>query len=141
MNPAAPSPFSLSEIWWKGIILALSLTVLLFSVWCLSQGITIIFMHLYYFPIVLLAYRYRWKGFGLATFLSLAYLGLVIVFDYGQTEIILGAFYRFFVFVGIAAIIAYLSDRLSKAQSTMQQSAELRDRSHLQSSLLLTGME
>ena len=128
MNPAAPSPFSLSEIWWRGIILALSLTVLLFSVWCLTHGITTIFMHLYYFPIVLLAYRYRWKGLGLASLLSLAYLGLVIIFDNGQPEIILGAFYRFLVFVGIAAVISYLSVCLAKAQSTMQQSAELRDR-------------
>ncbi len=128
MNPTEPSPFSLSETWWRGIILALSITVLLFSVWCLTHGITTIFMHLYYFPIVLLAYRYRWKGFGLATLLAFAYLGLVIIFDYGQTEIILGAFYRFLVFVGIAAVIAYLSELLAKAQSTMQQSAELRDR-------------
>ncbi|MDO9034611.1 MAG: PAS domain S-box protein, partial [Methanoregula sp.] len=105
-----------------------SLTVLLFSVWCLTHGITTIFMHLYYFPIVLLAYRYRWKGFGLATLLSLAYLGLVIVFDPGETDIILGALYRFLVFVGIAAVIAYLSVLLEKAKSTQQQSAELRDR-------------
>jgi PAS domain S-box-containing protein len=128
MNPTAPSPFSLSETWWRGIILALSLTVLLFSIWCLTQGITTIFMHLYYFPIVLLAYHYRWKGFGLATLLALAYLGLVIVFNPGQSDVILGAFYRFLVFVGIAAVIAYLSDRLAQARSTMQQSAELRDR-------------
>jgi PAS domain S-box-containing protein len=128
MNPAAPSHFSLSEIWWKGIIVALSLTVLLFSVWCLTHGITTIFMHLYYFPIVLLAYRYRWKGFGLATLLSLAYLSLVIVFDPGEADIILGALYRVFVFVGIAAVIAYLSDLLEKAKSTQQQSAELQDR-------------
>ncbi len=128
MSPAAPSPFSLSEIWWRGIILALSIAVLLFSVWCLTHGITTIFMHLYYFPIILLAYRYRWKGLGLATLLSLAYLGLVIIFDNSQPEIILGAFYRFLVFVGIAAVISYLSVCLAKAQSTMQQSAELIDR-------------
>ena len=128
MNPNSLFPFSLSEIWWRGIILALSLTVLLFSVWCLAQGITIIFMHLYYFPIVLLAYRYRWKGCGLATLLALSYLGLVLTFDAGQPDVILGAFYRFLVFVGIAAVIAYLADRLAISQSTMQQSAELRDR-------------
>ena len=127
MNPVVPSQYRLSETHWRGIILALSITVLLFSVWCLTQGITTIFMHLYYFPIVLLAYRYRWKGFGLATFLALAYLGLVLVFDAGQTDVILGALFRFFVFVGIAAVIAYLSERLAFEKRSSQESAELQD--------------
>ncbi len=128
MNPPARSLNRMSETRWRAIIVTLSLAVLLFSVWCLMHGITIIFMHLYYFPIVLLAYRYRWKGCGLATLLALAYLGLVIAFDYGQNEVILGALYRFFVFVGIAVVIAYLADSLATARRTLQQSAELTDR-------------
>jgi PAS domain-containing protein len=49
----------LSENIWRALIIASSAAILLFSIYCLSHGITIIFMHLYYFPIVLLAYRYR----------------------------------------------------------------------------------
>jgi PAS domain S-box-containing protein len=128
MNLKVSPPLRLSETWWRGIILALSGAVILFTIWCLTHGITTIFMHLYYFPIVLLAYRYRWKGFGLATLLALAYLGLVLVFDTNQPDVILGAFYRFLVFVGIAAVIAYLSEHLVQAQMTAQQSAELRER-------------
>ena len=128
MNLKVFPPLHLSETWWRGIILALSGAVILFTIWCLTHGITTIFMHLYYFPIVLLAYRYRWKGCGLATLLALAYLGLVLVFDTNQPDVILGAFYRFLVFVGIAAVIAYLSEHLVQAQMTAQQSAELRER-------------
>jgi PAS domain S-box-containing protein len=127
MTPPGPFPFRMTETLWRVIILALSGAVLLFSVWCLTHGITTIFMHLYYFPIVLLAYRYRWKGFGLATLLALAYLGLVMVFDAGQWDVIIGAVYRFLVFVGIAAVIAYLSEQLAIEKRSAQESTELRD--------------
>ena len=70
--------FTITENQWKGIILALSGAVLLITAYCLSQGITIIFMHLYYLPIVLLAYHYRRNGVYLAVLLSLSYLVLVV---------------------------------------------------------------
>jgi PAS domain S-box-containing protein len=127
MNPSPLTQFRMTETLWKAIILVLSGAVILFSVWCLSNSITTIFMHLYYFPIVLLAYRYRWKGFGLATLLALAYFGLVMVFDAGQTEVILGAAYRVLVFVGIAAVIAYLSERLALETRAARESAEIRE--------------
>jgi len=44
----------ISETSWQIIIFAISMVVILFSVYCLSHGITIIFMHLYYLPIVFL---------------------------------------------------------------------------------------
>jgi PAS domain S-box-containing protein len=122
------SSLRIAERYWRGIILALSGAVILFTIWCLSNGITTVFMHLYYFPIVLLAYRYRWKGCGLATLLALAYLGLSLLFESGQPDVILGAVYRVLVFIGIAAVIAYLSECLIQAQIARQQSAELRER-------------
>ncbi|GEM_PF-2028868 len=110
----------LPENVWRLLILASALAVLLFSVYCLSHGITIIFMHLYYFPIVLLAYRYRYRGFVLATLLALAYVGLVVFFHPEQAEVT-GAFYRFAVFIGIAAVVAYLSERLAAAQMSQKE--------------------
>jgi PAS domain S-box-containing protein len=119
--------FALSETWWRGIILVLSGAVLIITVWCLTHGITTIFMHLYYFPIVLLAYRYRWKGFGIATLLAILYLAIVILFDTGQLDVISGAFYRFLVFVGIAAVIAYLSERLVCTQDLLKESHQFQE--------------
>jgi len=111
----------LSENVWRALILTIAVAVLLFSIYCLSHGITIIFMHLYYFPIVLLAYRYRYRGFVLATLLSLAYVGLVYFYDVGQADVITGAWYRCIVFVGIAAVVAYLSERLAAAQLSQKE--------------------
>jgi PAS domain S-box-containing protein len=110
----------LSENVWRALILTSAAAILLFSIYCLSHGITIIFMHLYYFPIVLLAYRYRYRGFMLATVLSLAYIGLVVFFHPEQVEVT-GAFYRFAVFIGIAAVVAYLSERLAAAHMSQKE--------------------
>ncbi|MCK9632130.1 MAG: PAS domain S-box protein [Methanoregula sp.] len=120
--------FVITERMWRVSILSLSAIVIILTIWCLTHGITTIFMHLYYFPIVLLAYRYRWKGFGPATLLALVYLGLVIVFDTGQPDIILGAGYRVLVFIGVAAVIANLSGRLALEKRSAQESTEIRER-------------
>jgi len=118
----------LSQRTWQVLIIASVITVLLFSIYCLSHGITIIFMHLYYFPIVLLAYRYRFRGFALSTLLAIAYVGLVYFYDVGQADVITGAWYRFIVFIGISAVIAYLSDRLVSAQKETQEASEVKER-------------
>ena len=124
MNLPDFSRFRMSEPYWRGLILILSAAVILITIWCLSLGITIIFMHLYYFPIVLLAYRYRYRGFVLATLLSLAYVGLVVIYHPEQAEIT-GALYRFAVFVGIAVVTAYLSERLATVQLSQKERLEI----------------
>ncbi|MFA4848819.1 MAG: PAS domain S-box protein [Methanoregula sp.] len=128
MNQAVPSQLHLSENGWRGIILVLSCAAILVTIWSLTHEFTSLFLQLYYFPMVLLTYRYRWKGFGFAILLGLIYLGLVIVLNAGQTDAIIGALARFLVFVGISAVIAYLADRLATSKSTVQQSAEIKDR-------------
>jgi PAS domain S-box-containing protein len=115
----------LSENVWRAVILTSAAVVILFSIYCLSHGITIIFMHLYYFPIVLLAYRYRYRGFVLATLLAIAYVGLVYFYDFGQADVITGAWYRFIVFVGIGAVVASLSERLAAAHSSQKEGLDI----------------
>ena len=113
---------TISEFTWVVIILCSSVAVLLVSVYYLSRDITIIFMHLYYFPIILLAYHYRYRGIILSLLLSAAYIGLVYYFEAGQTDILTGAWYRFFVFIGIAVTVAYLAERLHKEQINLEES-------------------
>jgi len=107
---------------WMAIIAASTAAVLIFSVYCLSHGITIIFMHLFYFPIILIAYHYRYNGFLLATLLSLAYVWLVYLFSGGEADVVIGAWLRFFVFAGVAAVVAYLSEHLSADRSALKES-------------------
>jgi signal transduction histidine kinase len=133
------SGIDLSENWWRGIIITLSVFVLLLTFWCLNNNITIIFMHLYYFPIVLLSYRYRWNGAILSAVLALSYLGLVVVFAAGQTELVIGALFRSLVFIGIAVVIACLSELLfvrTRELERAKEAAESADR--LKSAFLAT---
>jgi len=118
----------LTERAWRCLIIASAAAVLLISVYCLSHGITGVFMHLYYFPIVLLAYRYRYRGFVPASLLAIAYVGLVYFYDVGQAQVIIEAWYRFIVFIGIAAVIAYLSERLAAALKSSREAAEVKER-------------
>jgi PAS domain S-box-containing protein len=112
------------ESLWKTLIIASTAAVLLFSVYCLSHGITIIFMHLYYFPLVLLAYRYRYRGLVPAVLLALVYVALVYFYNAGQPDVITGAWYRFLVFAGIALVVAYLSEQLAAGQNALFESGE-----------------
>ena len=115
----------ISENMWRGTILAITSFLLLLTVYCLSQGITVIFMHLYYIPIVLLCYHYRRAGFVLSALLSLTYLFLVIAFVQGNTEEITGACIRVAVFIGIAALVAYLSENLKTAHSELEKTVQI----------------
>ncbi|MDO9549527.1 MAG: histidine kinase dimerization/phosphoacceptor domain -containing protein [Methanoregula sp.] len=112
----------LSERSWQALIIASAATVLLFSVYCLSHGITTIFMHLYYIPIILLAYHYRKKGFFWCVLLSIAYLALVAAFGPGDIAAIKEAGIRVILFIGIAALVAYLSERLVQVQEELRES-------------------
>ncbi len=117
--------FTITENQWKGIILALSGAVLLITAYCLSQGITIIFMHLYYLPIVLLAYHYRRTGVYLSLLLGLSYLVLVLVLVPGDIVTFEGAVFRAIVFIGIAALIAYLTEQLARARDALDRTSQV----------------
>ncbi|MDO9034610.1 MAG: PAS domain S-box protein [Methanoregula sp.] len=107
------------------MILVLSCAVLLITIWCLSQGITIIFMHLYYLPIVLLAYHYRKKGLYLSVLLSLSYFALVAAYGPDDLFTIEGAGIRSIVFIGVAALVAYLSEQLVQAHKALDRTAHI----------------
>jgi PAS domain S-box-containing protein len=121
-RPLPDHSISLPEPAWMALIVASVVAVLIVSVYCLMNGITIIFMHLFYFPIILLAYHYRYRGFLLSLLLALAYVWLVYLFDDGNTDVITGAWLRFLVFAGIAAVVAFLSEHLSEDRKALLES-------------------
>jgi PAS domain S-box-containing protein len=116
MTAARQSRFTFAENEWRILLLSASVIILLFTVYCLSQGITIIFMHLYYFPIILFAYHYHKKGVILSAMLGLLYVALVTFFAFSDVEVIAGALVRFIVFIGIAAVVSFLSETLEKRE-------------------------
>jgi len=115
----------MTENRWKIAIIAFSCIALVLTIYCLSHGITTIFMHFYYIPIVLLAYHYRRRGFVGIILLSMAYLALVLVYDWGDGEILAGAVVRVFVFFGIGALVIYLSDHLVRTREALGKSLQI----------------
>ncbi len=129
--------FSLPERAWQGLILGSALAVILATYFCLTHGITIVFMHLYYIPIVLLAYHYRRTGFCLAAVLGLSYVGLVWHFYPGDPATLRDAVIRFVVFLGIAGLVSYLAGRLVRAEEATRSYAEIMASSIMNANVLL----
>ncbi|AGB03200.1 PAS domain S-box protein [Methanoregula formicica] len=115
----------MTERRWQALVLAASAVVIVITAWCLANGITIIFMHLYYIPITLLAYHYRKKGIAGAVLLSGIYCALVIGSGAGATEAA-GALIRACLFVAVAALIAFLSEAVAQSRDNLKEAGDIR---------------
>jgi PAS domain S-box-containing protein len=111
---------NLSERWSNGIILALSCAVLILTVWYLTSGVTVFFMHLYYFPVVLIGYFYRRRGIPLILLLSGAYFLLATYFVYPVVVEIDFAAFSAGMLIIIGIIVALLSDSLEKKHADFE---------------------
>jgi PAS domain S-box-containing protein len=98
-------------------------------------------MHLYYLPIVLLAYRYRYRGFVLSVILSLAYIVLVLFYSTGQNEVVIGAMIRFVVFIGIAAVVAYLSESFTQSEKSLKKLVDIQESSLMNANVWLVLLD
>ncbi|HXW98541.1 MAG TPA: PAS domain S-box protein, partial [Methanomicrobiales archaeon] len=94
-------------------------------------------MHLYYFPIILLAYHYRRRGFYLSSLLALSYLGLVWYYFPANPGLIFEAAIRVVVLVGIAALVAYFAARLVRTQKETRRDADILESSLMNANVLL----
>ena len=107
----------MTEAVWKTVILSLIISLLVLTVFCLSRGINTVFMHLFYFPIVLMAYHYHRKGILYTGVFCVLYLALVYSFTYpNQIEEEAGII-RAVVFLCIAAVVALLSENLERQKA------------------------
>lgn len=106
------------------IIFILSLVVSLLTVYCLENGIQIVFTHMFYVPIILAAYWFQRAGILYAVGMGLLYLSLVEVISGYNPNNVIAAIGRFVVFVIIAAVVAVLSMRLSTQQEEVGRSEE-----------------
>ncbi|MCK4270258.1 MAG: PAS domain S-box protein, partial [Methanogenium sp.] len=100
------------------IIGAASLGVILITVYCLTHGITIVFPHLYYIPVVLAAYWYRRSGVVFSAVLGGIYL--IIVATIAAPAALTEAVVRVIVLVTIATVVAYLRERLVQEEEEYQ---------------------
>ncbi|MDH7510610.1 MAG: PAS domain S-box protein [Methanolinea sp.] len=112
---------------WDAAIILFSGGAIVLTLYCSLLGITTVFMHIYYIPVVLLAYRYRWSGMGGIAALVLAYLAITAAFFRGETTVIVTALVRAGVFIAIGAIIASLSERILLVQKETEESRKLKE--------------
>jgi PAS domain S-box-containing protein len=98
-----------------GILAFSSLAAIAITIACLVHGITIVFSHIYYIPIVYAAYYYLRRGVVISAGLGAIYLSLVALLTPETPEIVFAAVIRVVVFLAIAAIVATLAARLRAA--------------------------
>lgn len=102
----------MTEKQWQAYMAATAVLSVLVSVHCLSEGITAIFVHLYYIPIIIASYRYRERGVLFSLFLVLVYLLLVFFSFPGNAHVLTEAVIRGVALMAISAIISVLSTRI-----------------------------
>ena len=103
---------TLTEKHWQIYTAATAVIAVLVSVYCLSEDITAIFVHLYYIPIIIASYRYRERGVLLSLFLVMVFLLLVFFYFPGDIHVMIEGAIRGFALMAIAVIISVLSGRI-----------------------------
>jgi PAS domain S-box-containing protein len=105
------------DVWKKptlipGFILACSSAILILNIYGLEHGITYVFPHLFYIPIIVTAYYYPRRGVLFAVFLSACYFAASLMVVTPTLVEIISALARCSVFVVIAWVVSYLSGRM-----------------------------
>ncbi len=98
----------------RPLIAGVTIVTVALTLYCFSHGISTVFMHLYYLPIILIAYFYRRRGIPILTGLSLFYLALAAIFLYPSAIDIEAAVLRTGMFILIGVVVAVLSEQLEK---------------------------
>jgi PAS domain S-box-containing protein len=114
-----PSFFSGSDGIWNGAILGSAIVVLLLNLSGLLAGITVVFSHFLYLPVVLAAYRYPRRGLLFSFAIAAVYILMVAVIS-GQPGLIAEALTRGAMLVLIGGLIAFITRRL-REQETLYQ--------------------
>lgn len=98
------------------LILISSLLACLANAIALSDGVTALFPHLFYIPIILASYWYPRRGVAFTAVLGVVYLSLVLLLASDATGAPIVAFARVVVFLAVSGVIAALSSSLRREE-------------------------
>ena len=112
--PGKYSDEDIIRILWLIVVPATSLLAIAVTIFSVSQGITDVFPHLYYIPILLNAYRNPKYAIPFAALIGGIYAGLVWFLTGYSLDALVKALIRVLVFIWVAAIIAYLAGNLQR---------------------------
>lgn len=108
------------------ILITSSLACILISIWCLQTGFTIIFQNLFYIPIIIACVLYTRRGFLLSCLLAFIYFGLMAGFTQ-DSAILLQAFIRVILFIGIAGVVTLLASSCKKSEDMFRHLSEFQE--------------
>jgi PAS domain S-box-containing protein len=103
----------------QSLILLTLITAFAANLYGLAVGISIVIPHLLYIPIILAAFFYPRRGIAFAAFVSLVYFLMVALVRPGASPDIISAAARCVVYLFIAAIISWLSDRVNTREAAL----------------------
>lgn len=89
------------------VILTIFITELV--IYFFSGEINLIVAHLFYFPVIFIAFRYPKRGIILSTFLAFLYLGFIYLIVLENPTQIIPATMQFYVFVSVGIVISSFS--------------------------------
>ena len=101
------------ELYYRSIITISFVIDLIVTVHFLSHGTIIVFQNIYYFTIILVSYRYQWRGAYFSAGLSVAYLLLHAYYNQ-QFDPLSQAIIRTVIFILVGVVVAYISIRLAQ---------------------------
>ena len=107
------------ESYYRSIIAISAVIDLAITIYFLSVGVNTVFQNIFYFTIVLAAYRYRWRGAYFSIILSASYL-LIFAFFYPDLSNLTQASIRTIIFIIIGFVVAFLSNELLKEKMRYQ---------------------
>jgi PAS domain S-box-containing protein len=90
----------------------------------LLTGVTTVIPHLFYIPIILVAFFYPRRGVYVAIALSVAYLLMVVAIFPGESSDLISAAARCIVYIVVAAVISFLSERVNIRERAFVQAKE-----------------
>ena len=96
------------------IIILSSVLIFIANIYGMMVGVTNVFPHLFYLPIILAAYYYPRRGLIFAAGLSALYLGIVYSFFPSSADVIVSAILRIAVFILIALVVSFISGQLQR---------------------------
>ncbi len=111
----------MTEKHWQFYGAVTSVIAILVSVYCLSEGITSIFVQLYYIPIMIVSYQYRERGVLCSLFLVMVYLFLVFLYYPGDVHVITEGTIRGFALMAISIILSTLASRIQTNVDALQR--------------------
>jgi PAS domain-containing protein/GNAT superfamily N-acetyltransferase len=106
------------------ILTGLTVLVTLVNLIALGQGISIVFSHFFYLPIILTGYWYPRRGVVFSTCVAMAYAAMALTV--GPQESLLGitVMSRCIIFIMIGAVVSYLSSSLRVSEQQLHEIIE-----------------